>query len=147
MIMRSWCFSRKHSSADSGVRAMLHLKLAFSQAQQKPLLWLSSLANTKSTYWEKETKKKLFSQSIHSSKLMWFNIENELGAFHFFFLCLWNKMNSKFKKKKRGDSIAAKDSSKNKQGTSSHRASHCMSGDWLRLLFRLRVTSRASAAL
>lgn len=49
MMTRSWCFSKKHSRADSGVRAMLHLKLAFSHAQQKPLLWLSSLAKTKST--------------------------------------------------------------------------------------------------
>lgn len=50
MMTRSWCFSKKHSRADSGVRAMLHLKLAFSHAQQKPLLWLSSLAKTKSTW-------------------------------------------------------------------------------------------------
>lgn len=53
-MTRSWCFSKKHSRADSGVRARLHLKLAFSHAQQKPLLWLSSLAKTKSTCRKKE---------------------------------------------------------------------------------------------
>lgn len=128
--MRSWCFSRKHSSADSGVRAMLHLKLAFSQAQQKPLLWLSSLANTKSTYWEKGKKKNPLSpQSNHSFlKFMCLNRENELGAF-FLYVYEIKLLN------KKGAGIAAKDGSKNKQGTSSHRASHCMSGDWLRLLF------------
>lgn len=62
MMTRSWCFSKKHSRADSGVRAMLHLKLAFSHAQQKPLLWLSSLAKTKSTC-KKKKKKKLMTNA------------------------------------------------------------------------------------
>lgn len=56
MMTRSWCFSKKHSRADSGVRARLHLKLAFSHAQQKPLLWLSSLAKTKSTCRKRTTQ-------------------------------------------------------------------------------------------
>lgn len=56
MMTRSWCFSKKHSRADSGVRAKLHLKLAFSHAQQKPLLWLSSLAKTRSTCRKRTTQ-------------------------------------------------------------------------------------------
>lgn len=49
MTIISWCLSRKHSTADSGVRAILHLNPARSQAHQKASLWLSSLANTSST--------------------------------------------------------------------------------------------------
>lgn len=80
---------------------------------------------------EKRGKKKnpLSPQSNHSFlKFMCLNRENELGAF-FLYVYEIKLLN------KKGAGIAAKDGSKNKQGTSSHRASHCMSGDWLRLLF------------
>lgn len=45
----SCCLSRKHSSADSGVRAMLHLYPALSQAHQNPSLCLSSFAKISNT--------------------------------------------------------------------------------------------------
>lgn len=50
MMTISWCLSKKHSTADSGVRAMLHLNPARSHAHQKASLWLSSLAKTSNTW-------------------------------------------------------------------------------------------------
>lgn len=59
MTIISWCLSRKHSSADSGVRAMLHLYPALSQAHQKPSLWLSSFAKINNTYKNREDSSRL----------------------------------------------------------------------------------------
>ncbi len=50
MMTISWCLSKKHSTADSGVRAMLHLNPARSHAHQNASLWLSSLAKTSNTW-------------------------------------------------------------------------------------------------
>ncbi len=50
MMTISWCLSKKHSTADSGVRAMLHLNPACSHAHQNASLWLSSLAKTSNTW-------------------------------------------------------------------------------------------------
>lgn len=56
MTIISCCLSKKHSSADSGVRATLHLYPARSHAHQKPSLWLSSLAKISSTCGIEEQK-------------------------------------------------------------------------------------------